>query len=70
MVDITLCSNTSCPIRGVCYRHCALPSQHQSWARFEPEHINTGAFKYCDYFKPVAASLIAPVHILDDATKP
>jgi hypothetical protein len=55
MADITMCSNTACPVRGDCYRACAKPSEYQSWVRFEPEYINTGAFKYCDHFKPITA---------------
>ena len=45
MSDISLCLNTSCPLREVCYRFKAVPSEYQSYADFKPDDNGK-----CDYF--------------------
>lgn len=37
MPDITMCTNSDCPIRSACYRYRAIPDDWQSFAKFEPE---------------------------------
>lgn len=37
MPDITMCSNSECPFRNHCYRFRAVPSEYQSYTRFEPD---------------------------------
>lgn len=36
MPDITMCVNSKCPVREWCYRYRAIPSQWQSFCRYEP----------------------------------
>ena len=37
MPDITMCTNSDCPIRSACYRYRAKPNDtRQSYCRFEP----------------------------------
>ena len=35
--DISLCTSETCPSRALCYRSTAVPSDWQSYIRFEPE---------------------------------
>ena len=37
MPDITMCINKNCPLRVRCYRYRAVPSNRQSFCKFEPE---------------------------------
>lgn len=54
MPDITMCINKDCPIRSVCYRYRAKPSDWQSFAKFNwkmtPEPDFDPDEPDCDYF--------------------
>ena len=46
MADITMCTNTKCPLRVFCYRYMAVANKHrQSVARHEPVDLE------CDHFE-------------------
>lgn len=54
MPDITLCTNTVCPLRPKCYRATAKPDEYwQSYAKYEPkvEFNKAEAITTCDMFK-------------------
>ena len=36
MADIAMCANTTCPLRGKCYRYRAIPDMYQTYAGFAP----------------------------------
>lgn len=48
MPDISMCNNNVCPLRVKCYRFRALPSEMQSYSRFEPV-LENGVWK-CEFF--------------------
>jgi hypothetical protein len=37
MPDITMCANSNCRARRLCYRYTAIPSRRQSYSVFHPE---------------------------------
>ena len=40
MPDISMCKNTTCPLRKECYRFTAIPTPYrQSYAFFKPENV-------------------------------
>ena len=45
MVDITMCSGERCPLKQICYRHTATPSNYQSYFAQSPVLGGT-----CEYF--------------------
>ena len=45
MPDITMCSGERCPLKQICYRHTAKPSERQSY--FAQAPVLAGA---CEYF--------------------
>jgi len=45
MADITMCSGERCPLKQMCYRHTAKPSEHQSYFAQSPVLGGT-----CEYF--------------------
>jgi hypothetical protein len=45
MADITMCSGERCPLKQICYRHTAKPSEHQSYFAQSPVLGGT-----CEYF--------------------
>ena len=45
MPDISMCQNTSCLLREVCYRFKAVPNERQAYADFEPDDDGK-----CEYF--------------------
>ena len=45
MPDITMCSGERCPLKQICYRHTATPSEHQSYFAQSPVLGGT-----CEYF--------------------
>lgn len=46
MPDISMCLNSLCPVRQICYRYRATPNEyHQSYAHFNAEK--------CDAFYPI-----------------
>jgi hypothetical protein len=45
MADITMCSGERCPLKQICYRHTAKPSEHQSYFAESPVLEGT-----CEYF--------------------
>ena len=55
MVDITMCCNSDCPLRGKCYRYLAKPDPYwQSFALFTPEDKPFGGYGdkvlECDHY--------------------
>lgn len=53
MPDITLCTNSDCPMCDECGRYCANPSPYfQDYTRFEPEYNDDLTSVECDHFKP------------------
>ena len=48
MPDISMCENTACLLREVCYRFMAEPSEYQSYSKFEPDENGK-----CEYFYPL-----------------
>lgn len=48
--EITMCTNSSCPLAKKCYRHVILPSSQKLFARFMPE-IENGEVT-CEMFMP------------------
>lgn len=44
MPDITMCQNSSCPVRGQCYRYTATPGTRQSYSCFVPGGPDCGYF--------------------------
>lgn len=57
MPDISLCTNTTCPLRDGCLRFTATPSERQSYTKFEYSQrvvkyngIATGVERYCFHF--------------------
>ena len=55
MPDITMCTNTTCPIRNTCYRFTATVTQErQSWANFQyEESIYEGEEGQCKDYWPI-----------------
>ena len=45
MADITMCSGERCPLKQICYRHTAKPSESQSYFAQSPVLEGT-----CEYF--------------------
>lgn len=45
MPDITMCSGEKCPLKQICYRHTAKPSDYQSYFTKAPVLGGT-----CEYF--------------------
>jgi hypothetical protein len=45
MADITMCSGERCPLKQICYRHTAKPSEQQSYFAQSPVLGGT-----CEYF--------------------
>ena len=45
MADITMCSGEKCPLKQICYRHTAKPSNYQSYFMKPPVLGGT-----CEYF--------------------
>lgn len=45
MPDISMCRNTSCPLKSTCYRFRAIPSMRQSYAGFEWDNES-----YCEHY--------------------
>ena len=45
MADITMCSGERCPLKQICYRHTAKPSEQQSYFAQAPVLGGT-----CEYF--------------------
>jgi hypothetical protein len=45
MADITMCSGERCPLKQICYRHTAKPSERQSYFAQSPVLGGT-----CEYF--------------------
>lgn len=52
MPDITMCENFECPLRKICYRYRAVPSDYQSFSFFTPQIRQSSEFGayWCDYF--------------------
>lgn len=51
MPDITLCTNTDCPVRDKCFRYTAEPSEFmQSYSMFYPINDDLGNFQTCNFF--------------------
>lgn len=48
MPDISMCENLFCPLKHICYRYTATPSNTQSYAEFSYTH--QGMEDGCDYF--------------------
>lgn len=50
MPDITMCVNTKCPVKKICYRYRAIPDEYQSYAnfKFDFEGAFCEDFWYCD----------------------
>lgn len=48
MPDISMCTNSACPLSKDCYRHMAVPSFWQAYAGFAP-----GEDGSCDWFMPI-----------------
>lgn len=45
MPDMTMCVNSTCPLRRMCYRYRAVPDKYwQSFAEFKPDGDS------CEYF--------------------
>lgn len=45
MVDISMCSNEDCKLKGSCYRYLAQPSNYQTYGLFCPSTDN-----HCEYY--------------------
>lgn len=50
MPDITMCTNTDCPLRDQCYRFKAEPSMMQSYQRFDEVE--------CKFYIPVQLNAV------------
>ena len=48
MPDISMCGNTACQSKNLCYRYRAIPDEYQTMALFDPVKK-----KKCDYFWPI-----------------
>lgn len=56
MIDITMCSNKSCPIKFSCYRMWATPNPlGQSYSKFMPLEERDGSYT-CDAHMPMTKS--------------
>lgn len=40
MADISMCTNSKCPLSSTCYRYLARPSQYQCYYILSPEDID------------------------------
>lgn len=56
MPDITMCANTECIARELCYRYRAVPSSYQSIALFNPDQKER-----CRSFWKITTERIRPV---------
>lgn len=52
MVDITMCKNEKCPLKGRCYRYTAVPCPHWQSYFMSPEKFVriVDGVALCDYF--------------------
>jgi hypothetical protein len=51
MPDISMCSNSTCPLREQCYRHTAVPNEYrQSYGTFKPVIDEVLDEVECKYF--------------------
>lgn len=48
MPDITMCSNTKCPMRHKCYRFTATPSKWQAYVDFDKYRIDDNCVYYIE----------------------
>ena len=67
MPDISMCINTKCPVRKMCYRYRAIPDEYQSYAgfTFNVETASCEEFWYCDRKRPD----IRPLRLIDNVNK-
>lgn len=56
MPDISMCANTNCLMKELCYRYRAIPSEYQSIAYFTPEENGL-----CKYFWRITTERVKPV---------
>lgn len=56
MPDISMCANTDCIMRDLCYRHRAIPSEYQSITYFTPEQNGL-----CKYFWKITTEKVNPI---------
>jgi len=51
MPDISLCTNTDCPLKEVCYRQTAVPNPYrQSYSKFKLVKDEEKGVAYCEMF--------------------
>ena len=67
MPDITMCVNTKCPVRQICYRYRAIPDEYQSYANFKFgfEGAFCEDFWYCDRKK----KNVRPLRLINNINK-
>jgi hypothetical protein len=54
MPDITICTNSDCPIYNCCYRASCQPGEYrQSYARFEPQKKDKASKVECEMHMPM-----------------
>ena len=44
MADISMCKDTTCPVRRFCYRYRAVPSDRQLYTTFDGQNIGCDDF--------------------------
>lgn len=62
MPDISMCANTACPMREICYRYRAIPDEYaQTYANFTFQRMHTKTIRkgdkdWCEYDHAVCDS--------------
>jgi len=71
MCDITMCSNSECPLRDHCYRYLAVPDTYQSFSYFTPHKVLTlgGPRDRCDYLLDTFDEASGPIRKVEDVDK-